>query len=455
MFEKVELRSFRSLSSTGVLELAPLNVLVGANNTGKSSLLYALLLLRQTFLDKDLRVPFITSLPGLELGGYLDLVTGGTGERRIEYSFAFSKQVMPPPRFGLSGPRRELPRTALAFSFQLGFERETNRIMVPESAVGYGMGEDLLRVRLKGGKQRLEAVPVEIRKYLAPAFIHCVPWCYVRPSRTAAQRSFISDPHEIAARHLSMASYNSAAAVGDILDDMRYVGPLRERLARFSVRGMQAPSEVGPTGADVLRVLSSTGTLGRSSKTAVQLLAESLRETFGVLKDVRVSEVDQHGMLVALVADELEGGARGMNTAFMGFGISQLIPVALQTILLPPKGCLLVEQPEVHLHPAAQAALADLFLGNLREHRQFIVETHSEHFVLRLRRRIAEGVDPDSVRLFYFSKEGEDTIVKPMDIDSEGMVPDWPKGFFEQGYEEAMGIAQAGLSKGVSKSRKR
>jgi predicted ATPase len=103
-----------------------------------------------------------------------------------------------------------------------------------------------------------------------------------------------------------------------------------------------------------------------------------------------------------------------------------------------------VEQPEIHLHPAAQTALADLFLEQMREGRQFIIETHSEHLVLRIRRRIAEGkVKPESVRIFFVEKIDGVTQVKELKLTESGHFSDWPKGFFEEGYEEAMALARA------------
>ena len=83
----------------------------------------------------------------------------------------------------------------------------------------------------------------------------------------------------------------------------------------------------------------------------------------------------------------------------VGFGISQVLPVLVQCFYAPPRSIIVIEQPEIHLHPSAQSALADVMIdvinskenGNDRNI-QLIIETHSEHFLRRLQRRIAEGV---------------------------------------------------------------
>jgi predicted ATPase len=247
-------------------------------------------------------------------------------------------------------------------------------------------------------------------------------------------------------------SVGCSVLLSQALQDMQYIGPLRERLAPFAVTGTGTYSEVGDTGSHVMRVLASQQRValrGKGArKTAEKRLREWLCDRFRILSDIRLSEIRPDLELTALLADERRG-FRNMNVAYMGFGVSQLVPLIVATVMLPPSGCLLVEQPEVHLHPAAQAELADLFLSNLDDGRQCIVETHSEHLVLRLRRRIAEGtVHPARVRLFYVEKPGGQTRIKPLDIDKNGMVPEWPKGFFDDGYGEAMRIAEARLRRG-------
>ncbi|MFC1605222.1 DUF3696 domain-containing protein, partial [Planctomycetota bacterium] len=118
----------------------------------------------------------------------------------------------------------------------------------------------------------------------------------------------------------------------------------------------------------------------------------------------------------------------------------------VQTVLTPKNGCLIVEQPEIHLHPAAQANLADLFVHYANEGKQLVVETHSEHLLLRVRRRIAEGkISPDKVRIFLVEKSGTSTRIRCLKLEKNGHFQRWPKGFFEEGYKEAMAIAEAQL----------
>jgi predicted ATPase len=130
----------------------------------------------------------------------------------------------------------------------------------------------------------------------------------------------------------------------------------------------------------------------------------------------------------------------------MGEGISQLLPIVAGVVATPAGECLVVEQPEVHLHPAAQADLADLFVRNLRDGsaRQFLIETHSEHLLLRLRRRVAEGdILPEDVMILLVERTRGSSRVRALELNETGHFESWPAGFFEEGYAEALGLAEA------------
>ncbi|HEV2166526.1 MAG TPA: DUF3696 domain-containing protein, partial [Thermoplasmata archaeon] len=138
-------------------------------------------------------------------------------------------------------------------------------------------------------------------------------------------------------------------------------------------------------------------------------------------------------------------GFRGINIASMGEGVSQLIPILSAVLGSRDGSCVLVEQPELHLHPDLQARIADLFVDQVVNNRkQIILETHSEHLLLRVRRRVAEGtLDPSQVAILYVDRPGRESRVRSLPIDSDGHIGQWPEGFFEEGIEEAYRIASA------------
>ncbi len=129
--------------------------------------------------------------------------------------------------------------------------------------------------------------------------------------------------------------------------------------------------------------------------------------------------------------------------------MQQLLPVVVQQLLHAcrdlPAFLDLVEEPELHLHPAAHAPLADLFLRTAASGKgQILVETHSENLLLRLRRRIAEGADPGLVAVYWIEDKADgSSAVRPIQILSDGEVDYWPEGVFSEGYQEVRALRRA------------
>ncbi len=136
----------------------------------------------------------------------------------------------------------------------------------------------------------------------------------------------------------------------------------------------------------------------------------------------------------------------------VGVGISQLIPVLI-AILKEPK--LFIEQPELHLHPALQLVIADLIISRINKFRSgeraydfVITETHSEHIVLRLLRRIREcsedkiknkelRISSDEVSVYYVMATNKGTVFKKIRVSDDGdFIDRWPSGFFNERDEE-------------------
>lgn len=133
----------------------------------------------------------------------------------------------------------------------------------------------------------------------------------------------------------------------------------------------------------------------------------------------------------------------------VGFGLSQVLPV-LVTALASRERLIVVEQPELHLHPALQAELGDVFIESALGERKntFLLETHSEHLILRIMRRIREthagtlpkGATPvtaKDVSILFVERDGARCIVREMPLNERGeLVKAWPGGFFEEGFNE-------------------
>lgn len=145
----------------------------------------------------------------------------------------------------------------------------------------------------------------------------------------------------------------------------------------------------------------------------------------------------------------LSRGDTTVNLADAGQGMQQALPAVVQQLshqIGDESPFLdLVEQPELHLHTAAQSPLGDLFLNTAKTGRgQVIVETHSENLLMRIRRRIAEGADPKLVAVYWIEDHPEGhSSVRRINIDTYGELDWWREGIFSEGYEEVRAMRRA------------
>jgi len=245
---------------------------------------------------------------------------------------------------------------------------------------------------------------------------------------------------------------------------VRYLGPLREepRIMYASFGPTQQVGDVGTKGQLSAAVLAS---LGDQQKAYWDPRSSQMRE--GTLRAAVDAWMQYFGLgeqVVSVPAGKLghsldiEDRAiqRHLDLTDLGFGVSQVLPILVGVLAAPPDAVFLLEQPEIHLHPLSQALLADFLLGHSQTGMQFIVETHSEHLVNRLRRRIAEsygGIGADHVRLYFVSRESGVSRFSPLEVNEYGAIENWPEGFFDETQLEAERILRAGLARRGARSR--
>ena len=121
----------------------------------------------------------------------------------------------------------------------------------------------------------------------------------------------------------------------------------------------------------------------------------------------------------------------------VGFGVSQVLPVLTLCYYVPEGSILIFEQPEAHLHPKAQSELADVLIDVVKNRNiQIILESHSEHLLLRLMRRIAEGeecekgISVDKTAFHFCEIDNGNSKAEQLEVDEYGNISNWPKDFF-------------------------
>lgn len=144
---------------------------------------------------------------------------------------------------------------------------------------------------------------------------------------------------------------------------------------------------------------------------------------------------------VAVHQDGLE-----INLIDVGYGVSQSLPIIVESLIAKPNGMLLMQQPEVHLHPRAQAALGSFFADLAATKRMhFAIETHSDYLIDRVRQEVASGtIKPDLVTILFFEKKNGKSNIYPISIDEEGNVVDAPPTYRDFFLEEEFRLLTRG-----------
>lgn len=246
-----------------------------------------------------------------------------------------------------------------------------------------------------------------------------------------------------------LATYPVLATLPDSIGVLLAERPRFERSIRLS--GAAEPT-IGPHGEGAFELLAQS-----KAGTRAELL-HAVNEWLVDL-DLAVDVASQEGSFEIRMNRPKAPADRSVHLNDTGSGVAQLLPLIVALSLprdTPTPALLLVEQPELHLHPRAHARVAELFISALMRspERRFLVETHSDTFVLRLRREVAAGrLAPADVRL-YFVDEGDGlsgSIVKEIRLDERGTPRWWPKGVFAEPQAEYYAIRRA-LSQRDAKS---
>lgn len=421
----------------------------GTNSSGKTSLLQFLLLLKQTKDATDRAIALELNGDLVELGTIRDAVHQHDEERSIKFDLSFRLQsvhaltdpsdkrtsaITKGDTLSLSseiGVRRKAPYTkkiaytlgGMTFALETreddshAFELRTQSESVDKSAFRF--------VRTQGRAWKL---PGPVKSYAFPD-----------QARTFFQNSgFLADLETI---------YEGA------LDNIYYLGPLRHPPERDYLWARSRPTDVGTSGEKTIdAILSATeanetrNVKPKARHMPFQKMISHWLSAMGIIYSFRVEEIaDGSNLWRAHV--RTRAGASEVQLTDVGFGVSQVLPVITLLQYVPEGSTVVLEQPEIHLHPLAQAALADVIIQAATHRKvQVILESHSEHLLLRIQRRIAEkAISSRDVKLYFCDAPRGVSTLTPLEVDLFGNILNWPDKFMGDAFGETTAAELARL----------
>jgi predicted ATPase len=454
MINSLNAQNLKSWESTGDIRLAPITAFFGTNSSGKSSILQLLLMLKQTAEspDRGLVLSFGDDPRSLtDLGDFHALVHGHKEDAQLSWSINWSL----PQKLVISDPFGK--NDALFSGAELGFKASvglsssngspTSTLVVQKMAYGlqqnwFGMqrkqdirngyelihtGSDFHFIRTQG---RVWDLPDPVK-------------CYGFPDQVRAyfqNAGFLSD-FEFRLEQLFSSVY--------------YLGPLRAYPARQYTWAGAQPADMGRTGEHAIAAIlaskdrGETISLGRGIKrqTFEEYIATWLQR-LGLIDSFEVKRIAKNSKLYEVHAKKSSTSPDVLITD-VGFGVSQILPVIVLCFYAPEGSTIILEQPEIHLHPAVQAGLADVLIDAAKNwNMQIILESHSEHLLRRLQRRVAENViDQKKIALYFCDHDGQRSCLTDLELDEFGVIKNWPKEFFGDEFGEIAATNKAALDK--------
>ena len=431
--------------------------LFGTNSSGKSSLLQFLLMLKQTKIATDRGLALDLGGPDqyVNLGTYKDMVHGHQESKTISWSLQWTTQkelkIVDPlrSRKDIFAQGRDLciesavkvenkDIAAKYLTYYLGnqwFSIDPKSEKNTEFSLSSNSVDNTNEYRFIRTPGRAWAVPGPIKTHLFPD-----------QAKTYYQNATFLSEFEIQYENM--------------MDSIFYLGPLREYPKREYPWAGQSPTDVGKRGERTIGAIlaatnrNETRNLGWKThhKEFQEIIAYWLKK-LGLIHRFRIEEIAPGSNLYQAKVRRDSRSPEALLTD-VGFGVSQVLPAIVLLYYVPQGSTILMEQPEIHLHPSVQSGLAEVIMKVAKTRNvQVIVESHSEHLLRRLQRLVAEDFSSASdVKLYFCDCKNGRSRLEDLNLNVFGEIENWPENFFGNEIGELAAIQKASLRKRMNKN---
>lgn len=449
MLKSLDLTNFKAWRELQIA-LGKVTGLFGTNSSGKSSLLQFLLLLKQTknATDRGLVLDFGGPTNLVNLGNYQTLVHQGNQALYIDWTLDW---MLPKP-LRVNDPNGSREVRFKGESLQESSRVEWKGSHLSARYVKYRFDDTVFTIEPRADESSRFELRSEGRKPLSFVRNQGRGWALPSPVKTHLfpdqARTYFQNTGFLS---LFEAEYEA------LMDRIFYLGPLREHPQREYHWSGARPTDVGPRGERTIDAILAATARGEKRNLALrkrymkfqEMIAYWLRE-LGLIDSFRIKEIAPRSNLYQVRVRRDRTSSETMLTD-VGFGISQILPVLVLLYYVPEGSIVLMEQPEIHLHPSVQSGMADVMLAVAKRRGvQIIVESHSEHLLRRFQRRVAEGsMSSSDLKLYFVNTKRGAAELNDLKLNEWGGIENWPDKFFGDEMGEIAAISKASLERQV------
>ena len=429
--EAVRMRDFRCFAGEHEAQLRPLTLLVGKNSTGKTSFMAMIRALWEVAYQNI--VPNFKE-PPFDLGSFEDMANrtatrqatsfaGGFTERHVDNSGDNVSTVSFDTTF------RRLGTVPIPVERSLSDDAGTSCVVSQTDRLDGKLTAVLSALK----RTRHETAEVQVDDEWGTRGQALTPLFFV--IMTAGRHG--KNPELSESTHRKLKSLTDRFMPFYGRENARpFAGaPVRSRPSRTYDPGNPARD---PEGRDIPAYLAEVNREGGPEWSHLKASLEQYGEMSGLFQELAIQPKGE------AIGDPFQVKIRHFpedplrNLMDMGYGVNQILPLITELSRSDSQPISLVQQPEVHLHPTAQAALGTLFCQMAEQDHQLIIETHSDHLVNRVRLDIRDGttnLTADDVSLLYFEREGSQVTIHSLQIDQQGNIdapPSYGQFFMEE-----------------------
>lgn len=458
MLDILRFQNFKSWRDTGEIRFAPITGFFGTNSSGKSSILQFLLMLKQTVESNDQqRVLHLGSdHTYVDLGTSYDILHQQITERPSQISFSLSWSD---PNFNNTfrlptnvveaslGPGNSIPflgDPVDKFNFEAVINMDEDEMLCHEFSYSYF------------ARDRWHSVGMH--DVSTPNFQNAYELTYAGvPEQIAFSREGKLLPPPVksygfpsdARAYFQAGEFTQELSLlfEQVFQRLFYLGPLRDFPKRSYTWSGEKPQDVGRRGELAVAALLAA----KKRDPEVEIKVASWLKKLKLVDDFQVQPIAPNRRDYEVRLCSRPNSAKAVLITDVGFGVSQILPVLVLCYYAPEGSTVILEQPEIHLHPFVQAGLADLFVEVSRERNlQIIIESHSEHLLRRLQRRIAEAklITYEQTALYFCDMDdaGASHLI-PLALDEFGNINNWPQGFFGDEMGDLVAMTEAAMQR--------
>jgi len=456
MLKRIYLQNFKSWKELDIT-LGQVTGLFGTNSSGKSSIFQFMLLLKQTknATDRSLVLDFGSSESLVNLGSFQDIIYGHDTSSILTWKLLWNM----PYKITLNDATKKRTETLASGSSIItkSLARLQNKLVISD-ALEYRLDKHVFRIRPKKIASKEYVLEAETPETSNFRFVRnqARAWALPGPIKT----HLFPDQAKTYFKNSDFLG-QFEAEYESLMDSIYYLGPLREYPKREYPWSGASPADVGKRGERTVEALLSATLRGEKRnlgpkthyKPFQEIIAYWLKK-LGLIHEFKIEEIGSGANLYRAVAKRDAKSPTALLTD-VGFGVSQILPALVLLYYVPEGSTVLMEQPEIHLHPSVQSGLADVIIQAAQTRKlQVIVESHSEHLLRRLQRRVAdETCSSDLVKLYFCDSINGHSKLVDLELDIYGEVGNWPDNFFGDEMTEIAETRKAMLRRKIKEQK--